>query len=100
MASVDVTIPDGGFEFEADDTQHTATLNSRGNGRFISNTGTKPAIVGFWNQAGLVLAQPAGADKAYLDAGSSEPIPIGTGAISFLSGAGASKTNLRISAVQ
>jgi hypothetical protein len=98
MASANVTVRDNGLEFEADDTQHTASLSTAGGNRTIKNTGTKPAVISFENMAGLALSQPAAAGSLYLASGAEEKIPNQCRAISFLAAAAANNTYLRISA--
>ncbi len=54
MASADVTIGDGGREFEADATQHAATLTTPGG--IVSNRGTDA------NGSGKAFINPDGGD--------------------------------------
>lgn len=77
MASANVTLGDAGYEFEADGTERTATLQTPGG--VISNRGNDSSTGG---KAGVntdggtvVLTEPAGASMAPLPVGSTVVLP-------------------------
>lgn len=72
MASANQTIHDSGLEFEADGTEHTATLDTPGG--YVRNTGTVDAVINVINEA-CVLTHPVGGGNMYIPAGKTYPLP-------------------------
>jgi len=95
MASANQTLSDAGGEFEADETERTATLRTPGG--VVSNIGSNPAIIDVDANTGLTLAENQGGSKRYMPAGSSVQLPGTCRAFTFLAAASPANTSLSFS---